>query len=69
MGLKNKISPNGIYYLTTTVVEWVDVFTRPVYRDIMVEALKYCQKEKGLTRLGGFGNNFHFFAKKNILNL
>jgi len=48
MGLKNKISPNGIYYLTTTVVEWVDVFTRPVYKDIIVEALKYYQNKKGL---------------------
>ena len=48
MGLKNKTSPNGIYFLTTTVVEWVDIFTRPVYRNIILDSLKYCQKEKGL---------------------
>ena len=64
MGLKNKISPNGIYYLTTTVVEWVDVFTRPVYRDIIVEALKYCQKEKGLVLYSWclMSNHLHWIA-------
>ncbi len=25
----------GIYFLTTTIVDWVDVFTRPVYRYII----------------------------------
>jgi len=32
-----------------TVVEWVDVFTRPVYFDLVYEAWGYCQREKGLT--------------------
>jgi len=72
MGLKNKISPNGIYYLTTTVVEWVDVFTRPVYRDIIVEALKYCQKEKGLILYTWclMSNHLHWIASaKDDFNL
>ena len=38
----------GIYYMTFTVVGWIDVFTRPAYRDIVVESLKYCQENKGL---------------------
>ena len=48
MGQRNKIYPDKIYYLTTTVVGWIDVFTRPVYRHIIVDSIKYCQKEKGL---------------------
>lgn len=48
MGLKNKISEGYIYFLTLTVVDWVDVFTRPAYKHILVDSLKYCQKEKGL---------------------
>ncbi|MBS1625621.1 MAG: transposase [Bacteroidetes bacterium] len=48
MGLKNPIHPEGTYYLTLTVVDWVDIFTRPVYRHIIVDALAYCQREKGL---------------------
>ena len=37
-----------IHFLTLTIVGWADVFTRKVYRDIVVDSLKYCQKEKGL---------------------
>ena len=41
-------NPEGIYYVTLTVVDWVDVFTRPVYKEILIDSLKYCQIEKGL---------------------
>ncbi|MFP4024291.1 MAG: REP-associated tyrosine transposase [Thiohalospira sp.] len=36
------------YYLTFQVVFWIDIFTRKVYRDIIIESLKYCQQKKGL---------------------
>jgi REP element-mobilizing transposase RayT len=36
------------YFLTLRVVYWTDLFTRQVYRDIVIDSLKYCQKEKGL---------------------
>ena len=39
---------NAAYFLTLTIVGWIDVFTRKIYRDIVIESLKYCQKEKGL---------------------
>jgi REP element-mobilizing transposase RayT len=48
MGIKNNISEGYTYFLTMTVVNWIDVFTRPVYKHIMVEALKYSQQNKGL---------------------
>jgi putative transposase len=48
MGLKNKIAPGSLYFLTMTVVDWVDLFTRPTYKHIIVESLKYCQEKKGL---------------------
>lgn len=38
----------GLYYLTFATVEWIDVFTRKRYKDIVVDSLKYCQREKGL---------------------
>jgi putative transposase len=34
----------GMYYLTFQVINWIDIFTRPVYRDIIIENLKYCQE-------------------------
>jgi len=36
------------YYITITVVDWIDLFTRKRYKDIMVDALKYGQTSKGL---------------------
>ncbi len=36
------------YFVTFTIVEWVDVFTRNIYKDIFMESLVYCQKNKGL---------------------
>ena len=34
--------------MTYAVVDWVNVFTRPVYKDIVVDSLKYAQENKGL---------------------
>ncbi len=39
---------HAYYFLTFTVVEWVDVFTRPVYKETIVESLNYCIAHKGL---------------------
>lgn len=40
--------PEALYFVTCTVVDWIDVFTRNEYRDIIVESLQYCQREKGM---------------------
>jgi len=48
MGIKNKITEGYKYFITLTVVQWVDVFTRPVYRHIIIDSLEHCQKHKGL---------------------
>ena len=37
-----------LYFTTSTVIDWMDVFTRPVYKHIVIDSLKYCQKQKGL---------------------
>jgi REP element-mobilizing transposase RayT len=39
----------GAYYLTLQVVGWIDIFTRQVYKDIILQNLRYCQQNKGLT--------------------
>ncbi|MES2426335.1 MAG: transposase [Bacteroidota bacterium] len=38
----------AIYYMTFTIVGWIDVFSRQSYRDVVIDSLKYCQKNKGL---------------------
>ena len=47
--IRNQDTP---HFLTFTVVDWVDVFTRKVYRDILLDSLKFCQEHKGLILTG-----------------
>ena len=49
MSEKYKIrDQDKLYFITFSVVQWIDVFTRSEYKDILIESLKFCQKEKGL---------------------
>ena len=41
-------NPEGLYFVTLTVRKWVDVFTRNEYKNILIENLCYCQKNRGL---------------------
>ena len=43
-----KANTDGTYFLTLTTVGWVDVFTRRLYADELLDSLKYCQQNKGL---------------------
>ncbi len=49
MGFKYRItSTDELYFLTLTVVDWVDVFTRKELCEELITSLKYCQHHKGL---------------------
>ena len=37
-----------LYFTTSTVIDWIDVFTRPLYKHIITDSLSYCQKNKGM---------------------
>lgn len=45
-------NPEEVYFLTSTVVDWLDVFTRPVYKEIITDSLRFCQESKGLIVYG-----------------
>ena len=36
------------HFITITVHQWVDVFTRAEYVDIFLDSIRFCQREKGL---------------------
>ena len=38
----------GIYFITSTIVQWIDLFTRRELQEVVIDSLKYCQREKGL---------------------
>ena len=49
MGRKYAIRDKGaVYFVTFTVVNWIDVFIRNDYKEIIIDSLKYCQTNKGL---------------------
>lgn len=39
---------NLAHFLTITIIEWIDIFTKPQYAQIIINSLKYCQENKGL---------------------
>ena len=52
------------YILTFAVVNWIDVFSREYYKEIIVESLKFCISEKGLNLHGWviMSNHTHLIA-------
>jgi REP element-mobilizing transposase RayT len=42
------LDQNGLNYLTLTILEWIDLFTRPVYSEMILNSLRYCQEHKEL---------------------
>ena len=43
---------HGAYFITMTIVEWIDVFTKNNQKLSIIDSLKYCMKHKGLTIFG-----------------
>ena len=41
-------NPDGTYFITCTVVQWLPIFTRKPYFDILLDSLQYCRQHKGL---------------------
>jgi putative transposase len=37
-----------LYFVSFSVVYWIDVFIRNEYKEILLDSLRFCQKEKGL---------------------
>jgi len=40
-------NPEGTYLVSFSVVNWIDLFIRNEYREIILDSFRYCQKEKG----------------------
>jgi REP element-mobilizing transposase RayT len=53
------------HFITPTVVDWIDVFTRQTYRDVVIECLDYCIKNKGMILYGYviMSNHIHLIVQ------
>ncbi|WP_128330246.1 transposase [Apibacter sp. HY039] len=41
-------NPDRLYFISFAVKNWVDVFTRNEYKDILVDSSNFCRNHKGL---------------------
>ena len=39
---------DAAHYMTFQVIDWVDTFSRKIYRDILIDSMKFCQRKMGL---------------------
>jgi REP element-mobilizing transposase RayT len=63
MGFAYRISDQQqLYFITATINRWVDVFTRPLYVDILLDSLRFSQANKGLQIYGWVVMSNHFHA-------
>lgn len=40
------------HFITCTVVDWIDVFSRKIYRDIVMDCFRFCIENKGMVLYG-----------------
>jgi len=61
----------AVHFITCSVVEWVDVFSRKMYADILVESLIFCQEKKGLNIHAWciMSNHIHLIISTNGITL
>ena len=43
----------AMHFLTFTVVGWIDLFSRQIYRDVLLKNMNYCRQHKGL-KIGAY---------------
>ena len=53
------------HFITATVVDWVDIFTRQSYRDVVVDCLDFCMREKSMVLYGYviMSNHIHMIVQ------
>ena len=51
-GLHYSIRKDKSYFMTMTVVDWIDLFTKVNHKMLMIDSLKFCQENKGLNIFG-----------------
>ena len=49
MSTKYKFADNtAVYFTTSTITDWTDVFTRQLYKTILLDSIRHCQQKQGL---------------------
>ena len=64
MDIQNRIT-GEVYFVTDTVVDWVDIFTRPIYRHVKPPSSRICPllNEKMALPVAGICNPSFLYYK------
>lgn len=63
MGFAYRITDQqSVYFVTATVAQWADVFTRPVYNEILLDSIRFAQEHRGLRVYAWVIMSNHFHA-------
>lgn len=59
------------HFFTTTIVDWIDVFSRKTYRDCIIDCFEYCIKNKGMILYSYviMSNHIHMIVQSESGNL
>jgi len=59
------------HFVTFTVVDWIDVFSRKIYKDCLIESIAYCMANKGMVIYGYviMSNHVHLIVQSEIEDL
>lgn len=62
---------NALHFLTFQVVDWIDIFSRKIYKDIIIESFKYSIENKGFQVFAYviMSNHIHLIANSNDVKL
>ncbi|MBE2219383.1 MAG: transposase [Ignavibacteria bacterium] len=63
-------NPEGVFFITSTIVDWLPVFTSPPYFEILFESIRFSQLKKGL-KLYAYvflDNHFHLIVSAHNLS-
>jgi putative transposase len=65
---KNRVA---VHFVTFTVHQWVDIFTRKIYSEILLDSLRFCQENKCLEIFAWviMSNHCHLIVKAENENL
>jgi putative transposase len=66
--MSRNASTDELYFVTLTVVNWIDVFTRRLYNDFVVQNLQWCQQHKNLNIYSYVIMTNHIHMVANVTN-
>jgi putative transposase len=66
MSENKKTYPDCLYFVTLTIVGWINLFDRDCYKQILVENLQHCQEKEGLEIYAYvmMSNHLHMIARR-----